>query len=257
MLRVISELQPTWVIGENVGGLVSMAQSDCEIKMETETAILKDFEMVLETIRRDFERIGYESQPILIPACAVGARHRRDRVFILGYSKHNGTSTSEDRRSIGAEHVSWGLEKSESQAAETCGKFKGTSSISKNVAYADSEGFQITGHESRIETVFTKDRIKHSSSDVANTNSKGVEGCKASGNIESIRQISKQYAIRCSGFNAREPNWKYWEFEPSVGRVVNGIPSRVDRLKCLGNAVVPQQAYPIFQAIADIENSTN
>ena len=44
-----------------------------------------------------------------------------------------------------------------------------------------------------------------------------------------------------------------WAIEPDVGRVANGIPNRVDRLKCLGNAVVPAQAYPIFKAIAEIE----
>lgn len=45
----------------------------------------------------------------------------------------------------------------------------------------------------------------------------------------------------------------WWPVEPDVGRVAHGVPSRVDRLKCLGNAVVPQQFYPVFQAIADIE----
>lgn len=44
-----------------------------------------------------------------------------------------------------------------------------------------------------------------------------------------------------------------WAVEPNVGRVANGVPHRVDRLKCLGNAVVPQQFYPIFKAIAEIE----
>ena len=46
---------------------------------------------------------------------------------------------------------------------------------------------------------------------------------------------------------------EWWPAEPDVGRVAHGVPSRVDRLKCLGNAVVPQQFYPIFQAIAAIE----
>ncbi len=46
---------------------------------------------------------------------------------------------------------------------------------------------------------------------------------------------------------------EFWAVEPDVGRVAHGIPSRVDRLKALGNAVVPQQIYPILKAIADIE----
>lgn len=45
----------------------------------------------------------------------------------------------------------------------------------------------------------------------------------------------------------------WWSAEPDVGRVAHGIPNRVDRLKCLGNAVVPQQFYPIFRAIAMVE----
>ena len=47
-----------------------------------------------------------------------------------------------------------------------------------------------------------------------------------------------------------------WAVEPGMGRVANGVPHRVDRLKCLGNAVVPQQAYPIFRALAEELNRT-
>lgn len=46
----------------------------------------------------------------------------------------------------------------------------------------------------------------------------------------------------------------WWKIKPGVGRVADGVSCQVDRLRCLGNSVVPQQAYPIFQGIADIEN---
>lgn len=54
-----------------------------------------------------------------------------------------------------------------------------------------------------------------------------------------------------SGVPVADDGW--WPVEPDVGRVANGVPHRVDRLKCLGNAVVPQQFYPIFRAIAEVE----
>jgi len=55
-------------------------------------------------------------------------------------------------------------------------------------------------------------------------------------------------------WNRKSPNEGWWGPEPDVGRVAHGVPARVDRLKGLGNAVVPQQAYPIFRAIAEIES---
>ena len=48
--------------------------------------------------------------------------------------------------------------------------------------------------------------------------------------------------------------WENWPDEPGVDRVVDGIPHRMDRISCLGNAVVPQQFYPFFAAIAKIES---
>lgn len=58
------------------------------------------------------------------------------------------------------------------------------------------------------------------------------------------------YGNGAQGYASRE----WWQAEPGLGRVANGVPDWVDRLRCLGNAVVPYQAYPIFAAIAEMEN---
>lgn len=55
------------------------------------------------------------------------------------------------------------------------------------------------------------------------------------------------------GRTQENASWEWWQTEPDVGRVANGISARVDRLRCLGNAVVPQQIYPLFEAIAEYE----
>lgn len=72
--------------------------------------------------------------------------------------------------------------------------------------------------------------------------------------------VSTERSERITRDNASGSSWTYqpgidwWAVEPGVGRVANGVPNRVDRLKSLGNAVVPQQIYPIFEAIMKIEN---
>jgi DNA (cytosine-5)-methyltransferase 1 len=76
MLRVIREARPTWIIGENVAGIVNMA---------------------LDQVHTDLEAEGYEVESIIIPACGVDASHRRDRVWILAHSKCDGQSSSKER----------------------------------------------------------------------------------------------------------------------------------------------------------------
>ncbi|WP_419890712.1 DNA cytosine methyltransferase [Paenibacillus xylanexedens] len=92
MLRIVKELRPSFLLAENVNGLVSMAQSDWDIVVEDETTLCEEAEMVIETIRKDLEDIGYQSIPIIIPACGIGASHQRYRVFIVGYTERRGCS---------------------------------------------------------------------------------------------------------------------------------------------------------------------
>lgn len=90
MLRAIRQIQPTWVVGENVAGLLSMVQPGKETKMERTDNLFdenfiyrKEQKFTIDAICEDLESAGYSVQPFVIPACAVGAPHRRDRVWII------------------------------------------------------------------------------------------------------------------------------------------------------------------------------
>jgi len=73
MLRVIREVKPTWIVGENVRGLVSWNGG-----------------LVFHEVQTDLENEGYEVQPFLIPAASVNAPHRRDRIWFVAYSNNKG-----------------------------------------------------------------------------------------------------------------------------------------------------------------------
>lgn len=87
MLRVIRETRPLWVIGENVAGITNMVQPGSETDVETKgnqdeenyKETILEQEYIINTICDDIEREGYSVQPIIIPACGVGAPHKRYR----------------------------------------------------------------------------------------------------------------------------------------------------------------------------------
>ncbi len=110
MLRAIREIRPTWVIGENVAGILTMVQPGEETEMGSQTSlfgednrkrILLQQEYVVETICKDLEREGYSVQPMLIPACAVGAPHRRDRVWFVAHCSDAGIEKMQRERTDG------------------------------------------------------------------------------------------------------------------------------------------------------------
>ena len=98
MLRAIHEIRPDWVIGENVAGILTMVQPGQETEVGSQSTLFGESEpvfkrrqqYVVETICRDLEREGYSVQPVLIPACSVGAPHRRDRVWFIAHRDGTG-----------------------------------------------------------------------------------------------------------------------------------------------------------------------
>lgn len=107
---------------------------------------------------------------------------------------------------------------------------------------------------------------------MADTGGEGLQRCEQHGAPDEAADTRKQesYGAACKcgeaihnsvrggqrGQHGRNESQEFahgcqWAVEPDVGRVANGIPDRVDRLKCLGNAVVPQQAYPIFKSLME------
>ena len=93
LLKAIEQIRPTWVVGENVAGITSMVHANECVEMAAQNALWLEDQVhysrqryIIETICQDFERVGYSVIPVIIPACAVGAWHRRDRVWFLAYS---------------------------------------------------------------------------------------------------------------------------------------------------------------------------
>jgi len=170
MLRVVRELRPAWVLGENVAGIVSMELEPCCTDLEGE---------------------GYTVRAFLVPACGVGAWHRRERVFIIGSNtRYNAGSTEQGCKP----HIPKKLVTGSTRQLHP-----------KSLAHTKGECGHGTG------TAWPRRR--------------------------------------------RSSDADWGSVEPAVDRVAHGVPHRVDRLRCLGNAVVPQQVYPILAGIAQIELS--
>ena len=110
VVRAVREIRPAWVVGENVAGILTMVQPGEEVEVGSGASLFgEDYrkrvllrqEYVIETVCRDLEREGYEVRPFVIPACAVGAPHRRDRVWIIAHRADAGAETMQCGRENG------------------------------------------------------------------------------------------------------------------------------------------------------------
>lgn len=289
MLRAIKEIRPLWVIGENVAGIATMVQPGKVIGVESQTSLfetddsettIEEQEYVIETVCSDLEHLGYTVQPMLIPACAVGAPHRRDRVWFI--ARLQGVTTNTDSCSDLREPGGHEEESSEEWISER-----------NSVRESDEpsrvrESFTDTGsNRHRRGSMRPKSNIAEEWTVDCNEerDRNGVrsetERCStAFAHTDSIRFIRREYEDRPEAsvlqqsqgrdtrpFTDRKSGnaWQEFPTQPPVyagddgiprqlsGRPLSGSKWRQESVKACGNAIVPQVAYEIFKVIYDIE----
>ena len=204
MLRVIEEIKPTWVVGENVFGIVNMA---------------------LDTVLSDLEAIGYEAGAYVFPALAVGAWHRRDRVAIVANSNSMRLQKHDVTIGVRKKEQHTGRNEKEDGCLSDC--YNGSGLVRRNRELPENE------------------KITRGWSD---NGGRKKENGERSGDIPESR---------LGGMADGLPNWvdEYWGREPEgIPKITNNKDKNAkERIKCLGNAVVPMQFYPVFKAIAEAE----
>ena len=245
MLRAIREIQPRWVVGENVFGLINWNGG-----------------LVFDEVQFDLEAEGYEVQAYVLPAAAVNAPHRRDRVWFVAYSSKR--RWRKRNKSKYNKFEKWAVYKDKQKDRDKIWSNFRNGSINGPIAYAPSNGCNdesstknnTIGADNQQSGTQRLSSIKRfgNESDATNTNSIGQEYALENRELERQR-FGKSY----------ERN--VWDSFPTQSPICggnDGIPDRLDNItfpkwrnesiKGYGNAIVPQVVYQIFKAIEEYES---
>ena len=271
--RIVQECQPTWFVGENVSGHIKLG---------------------LDTVLEDLASEGYDTRTFVIPASSVGAWHKRERLWIIGYSEHNGLLATKKSRKH--QETARGTSQGQNQAEQS----EGTSRPRNHENVSNTESLRSgrrSGEECRSpQWQFLQEeqegceirgevegRSTSSGEDVSDTKCKGLQGHREEHRLQETQRERKTYrqsddatsisdtdqqrtqvslegqqsSIELSGSSSEE-NW--WQTESEFCGVPDGVSygldkGRVGRIKGLGNAIVPQIAWFIGNAIVSAQNA--
>ena len=246
MLRAIREIQPRWVVGENVLGIVNWGGG-----------------LVFNEVQTDLETEGYEVQPFVLPAVSVNAPHRRDRVWFVAYSVNNRYNTK--RGKISKENGVSGINRQEMGSREF-----DRADISRDASNTNSNGLnqcnsnnEINTSQGRVNALsnFNKSNGNGNAADTDKSRFKTFNNKESELGQENRAKTFSRNSIK--SFHSRTR----WQNFPSVSPICDGNDGISDRLdsitfskwrnesiKAGGNAVVPQVVYQIFKAIEQYEN---
>jgi DNA (cytosine-5)-methyltransferase 1 len=201
MFAVIQNTQPDWIIAENVRGLVTWNEG-----------------MVLEQVCADLESEGYEVQPLIIPACAIGAPHRRDRVWIIAH-------TNRERERAGLGEV-------QSENGEI-------SEWNNNAELSDTDKLANSNTRQQLWKSWSSEGLATDTTERTTSTIPDKRGCFA----DWKRDWREVATSTCNdGMDDGLPR-------QMDGVTISSSKHRKERLKACGNAIVPQVAMEIFRAI--------
>jgi len=233
---VIQHLKPTWCLLENVCGLLSLEGG-----------------VVFENLLIELEAQGYEVQTFIIPACAVEAKHRRDRVWIVAYATERAIGDG-GRIALGTKNK--GRERAKTGREALCsGKEAsfGSNARSSSQIMANTQGGEPreqTEQKGREGSCGGSQEVGRIMGNTQCAPKKPIsEASRSRNTISESSQwpVEPQLGGMVDGFSR-------WLDEPrDIPRVARGVKDRVNRLKALGNAIVPQVACEIMRTIREIE----
>lgn len=258
MLRVIREVQPKWVVGENVLGLVNWSGG-----------------LVFEEVQADLESEGYEIQPYVLPAASVNAPHKRDRVWFVAFrtAPHPGELRLElgpTPRTLGKGQEEICREGNKPSLQPTAnGKVEpiADANILRNTSFGEGKEIEGVGcgnngeQKTGGEQTERADGLFGLQSNAADTSVKGLQGSEKHRSVGSIRQNSHEQPTRFI-----QPNWENFPTQPPIRSRNDGISPQLvgitiskhrnESIKAYGNAIVPKVVYQIFKAINEYQTKT-
>ena len=299
MFRLVQELRPSWVIGENVSGHIKLG---------------------LDTVLKDLESEGYTARTFSISASSIGANHQRERIWTIAHphelgrndrvNNRKGRSVSNDKE--------WNTKEGQSKWSgwfDRCGEISSVMEDTRRshwpwsefqgendyeIEKGDADQFERSSSTSQSNVADSNTRLSNGkkkeirtrgqTSDIssarrrkekmADSDSERLQGLRQHTSMEGKPRekdftegsLQEEHGAEMADSDSQrgrsgETDWEnaedawessrcpiagWWDIEPNVGRVAHGVPKRVDRLKCLGNSVVPQIPYVLGLTIKKI-----
>ena len=223
-IRVVAECKPRWFIGENVEGLININNG-----------------VVLRQVQTDLEEQGFQVQCLVIPASGIGAWHQRKRVWIIGCNVSNTNNSSETKR----------REYENDEKASSSREYFKRRSVSN-------------GGERCVQSTWKSEDVPNSDSRLCG--GRGTEFQSRddgqwgfySKEEEQARNDIRSKVIGCNDISGEEKRTTWWQTQSEFCGVPNGVSYELDkdrsnRIKSLGNSIVPQIARQLGLSIMEAE----